>query len=181
METSISLQGQTLFRKQYKFSPMQFGLKWVKCIISPTGLRVGRRIELNFREIALADRYKLLRSLSHWRRKAGVGAAGTAYEVTTKAIGWGYVKERPIPDGAQYDLWIAKKNPVAWVAKGAARLLIDEPGYIPTDEGELFAFALTVAEAFPELGQDEIYELFPLDKKNFVSESLLAKAIAARK
>lgn len=136
---------------------------------------------LSFRDIALADRYKLLRSLGHSHRKEGGGKAATAYEVATKAIAWGYVDDRPIPDGAKYDLWIAKKNPPAWVAKSVARLLIDTPDYVPTDEGELFSFVLTVAEAFPDLGQIEIYELLPTEKKRYVSPSLLAEAVSERK
>lgn len=136
---------------------------------------------LSFRDIALADRYKLLRSLGHSHRKEGGGKAATAYEVATKAIAWGYVDDRPIPDGAKYDLWIAKKNPPAWVAKSVARLLLDVPDYQPVDQGETYALALALVEALQDLNIDEIVKLVPTEKKSFLTTELFSEAFESRK
>lgn len=132
---------------------------------------------LTFRDFALQERYKLLLSLSYWGRQAGGGAAATAYDVTMKAIACGYVEERPIPDGAKYNLWISKRNPPAWVAKGAVRILLGVPEYQPKDEGEQAAFALTLAEAFPEKSLGDLVGISP----SGIPVAVLAEAFAARR
>lgn len=136
---------------------------------------------MDFRQAALKNRYRLLLSLSHFRKRDGSGPAQTIAELTQNAIQWGYVEKRETPKGSLLETWIKKQESPAWATKAAARMLITTINYRPQDELESQALALALAEALPDHTEEQLYALIPADLQSHVDQRLLAQACASRK
>lgn len=136
---------------------------------------------MDFRNIGLANRYKLLLALSHRRKRDGSGAANTVFEITTKAIKCDYIQDRETPAGAMLERWIKNRNPPAWAAKATARLLAEAIDYSPQEEAEKLAFSLTLVEALPDQGPEAIYEELPKQLQDSITLGLIQEAYKHKK
>lgn len=136
---------------------------------------------MDFRQTALKNRYRLLLSLSHFKKREGSGPAQTIAELTQKAIDWGYVEDRETPKGSMLETWIKKQEGPAWATKGAARMLLVIKHYAPQDDLESQAFALTLAEAMPEQTPEQLFALIPPDLQSHIDLDLLTKACKFKK
>lgn len=136
---------------------------------------------MDFRQAALKNRYRLLLSLSHFRKRDGSGPAQTIAELTQNAIQWGYVEKRETPKGSLLETWIKKQEAPAWSTKTAARMLLTTINYVPQDKFESHALALALAEALPDQSANQLYSLIPVDLQGHVTLDLLSLACSARK
>jgi hypothetical protein len=136
---------------------------------------------LDFRQAALKHRYILLLALRTIRKRQGEGAANTIYEITQLAIRSGYVEPRAAPAGEMLERWIKNQNPPAWPLKSAAILLARETEYMPRNEQEKAAFALTFAEAMPDKNAQHLHLGLCLNLQKIIDISTLEKACELRR
>lgn len=136
---------------------------------------------MNFREVALANRHQLIVAIRYLEGQRGSTAANTAYQITQRAIQWGYTAPREAPKGNTLDMWIKRREVPAWAAKAVARMLLAEPSFRIQNPEQGSALALTLAEALPQQSAVELCMQIPEPLQTQLDSTLLHQACEARK
>ena len=136
---------------------------------------------MNFRQTALDNRYQLIVAIAFLERQKGCSASSTAYEICQKATQWGYTGPRKPPKGNTLDMWIKRKEVPAWASKAVSRMLLDNPNFKPQSQQQIWALALTLAEAFPDLLPNELHQRIPLTLQEQITFDLIHQACENRK
>lgn len=136
---------------------------------------------MSFREVALANRHQLIVAIRYLEGQRGSSAANTAYQITQKAIQWGYTEPREAPKGNTLDMWIKRREVPAWAAKAVARMLLEEPGFELQNPDQGKALALMLAEALPDCEANDLIKQIPVKLQATMNQSLIDQACGARK